>query len=202
MTTVLQLTTSIHSDSAASSQLAEEFTASLKPTRILRRDLAVDPVPHLDAEKFAAFLAPPEQRSARQQQLAGESDRLISELRQADVLVLGLPMYNFGIPSTLKAWFDHVGRAGQTFRYTAEGPVGLLAGRKAYVIATRGGRYAGTDADTQSSYVRGFLAFLGITDVTFVYAEGLALGPQAREASLADARTTLHNLGKPDRLAA
>lgn len=202
MTTVLQLNTSIHSDAAASSQLTGEFIAGLAPARVIHRDLATAPVPHLDAERFAAFLAAPEKRTDRQQLLAAESDRLIEELREADILVLGLPMYNFGIPSTLKAWFDHVARAGLTFRYSADGPVGLLAGKKAYVIATRGGRYAGTDADLQSSYVRNFLAFLGITDVEFVYAEGLAMGPEARQASLAAARSTLHNLQAETRLAA
>jgi FMN-dependent NADH-azoreductase len=122
------------------------------------------------------------------------SDALIAELRQADVIVLGLPMYNFGIPSTLKAYFDHVARAGETFRYTPQGPVGLLGGRKVYVFATRGGRYAGTPMDTQSDYVRQFLAFIGIDDVEFVYAEGLALGAEQREAALQDASDQITRL--------
>lgn len=202
MTTVLQLNTSIHSDASASSQLADELIADLKPARIIRRDLASDPVPHLDAEKFAAFLTAPDQRNPRQQELADESGRLVAELQEADVLVIGLPMYNFGVPSMLKAWFDHIARAGITFRYTETGPVGLLTGKKAYVVATRGGRYAGTDADLQSSYVRNFLGFLGITEVEFIYAEGLSMGADVRKASLAGARATLHNLQTPARLAA
>ena len=97
-------------------------------------------------------------------------------------------MYNFGVPSTLKAWFDHIARAGQTFRYTEKGPVGLLTGKKAIVFATRGGLYAGTPLDSQTDYVRAFLAFLGITDVKFVYAEGLAMGDAKKQFALAEAK--------------
>jgi FMN-dependent NADH-azoreductase len=103
-------------------------------------------------------------------------------------------MYNFGVPSMLKAYFDHVARAGVTFRYTEKGPVGLLTGKKVYVFATRGGYYAGTPLDTQTAYVRDFLAFLGITDVEFVYAEGLAISEASKTASLAKARESLQQL--------
>jgi FMN-dependent NADH-azoreductase len=103
-------------------------------------------------------------------------------------------MYNFGVPSTLKAYFDHVARAGVTFRYTAEGPVGLLTGKKAYVFATRGGRHAGTASDLQTAYVRQFLGFIGIRDVEFIYAEGLALGQEQREQALAAASARIGQL--------
>lgn len=119
------------------------------------------------------------------------SDTLIGELQAADVLVIGLPMYNLGVPSTLKSWFDHIARAGITFRYTANGPQGLLAGKKAYVFATRGGRYAGTAFDTQTDYVRNFLGFIGITEIEFVYAEGLNMGDDSRSSSLAAAQSEL-----------
>ena len=122
------------------------------------------------------------------------SDALIGEVKQADVVVLGLPMYNFGVPSQLKAYFDHVARAGVTFKYTEQGPVGQLTGKKAYVFATRGGVYAGTPLDTQTSYVRDFLRFIGISDVTFVYAEGLAMGAQSRESVLARASAEIEQL--------
>ncbi len=158
------------------------------------RDLARDPVPHLDAERFGAFIAKPEARTLKQDALVAYSDGLINELKQADVIVLGLPMYNFGVPSALKAYFDHIARAGVTFKYTEKGPVGLLTGKKAYVFATRGGLYEGTPRDTQTTYVRDFLAFLGIADVQFVYAEGLAMGDANKAASLAKARESLHNL--------
>ena len=127
---------------------------------------------------------------------------MIRELEAADTIVIGLPMYNFGVPSTLKAYLDHVARAGVTFRYTETGPVGLLTGKKAYVLATRGGRYAGTPSDGESAYVRQFLAFLGIADVEFVYAEGLAISDAARKASLAQAAIAIERINGLARLAA
>ena len=127
-----------------------------------------------------------------QEDIVAFSDKLIDELKQADVIVLGLPMYNFGVPSTLKAYFDHIARAGVTFRYTDKGPVGLLTGKKAYVFATRGGVYGGKE--TQTAYVREFLAFVGITDVEFIYAEGLAMGDASREAALLKARNSMERL--------
>jgi FMN-dependent NADH-azoreductase len=190
MPTILQLNTSLFGDSGQSSRLAAGFAGALARStgRELKvRDLAANPVPHLTAERVTAFGTPASERTLDQQRHVAESDALIDELREADVLVLGLPMYNFGVPSMLKAYFDHLARAGVTFRYTAEGPVGLLAGKKAYVFATRGGQHAGTATDLQTDYVRLFLRFIGISDVEFIYAEGLALGEQQRERALAAA---------------
>lgn len=190
MQTVLQLTTSLFGEQGQSSRLASEFSHALAAAgggKVVKRDLAQDPVPHLTAERFTAFGAPASQRTLEQQRLVAESDALIDELRRADVLVIGLPMYNFGVPSALKAYFDHVARAGVTFRYTADGPVGLLTGKQAYVFATRGGKHAGTATDWQTGFVRQFLAFVGIRDVEFIYAEGLALGEQSRTEALAAA---------------
>jgi FMN-dependent NADH-azoreductase len=141
-------------------------------------------VPHLTLERFQAFGTPVAERTLEQQRYVAESDVIIDELRKADTIVLGVPMYNFGVPSTLKAYFDHVARSGVTFRYTAEGPVGLLTGKKVYVFATRGGQYAGTAGDLQTAYLRQFLGFIGLRDVEFIYAEGLALGAEQREAAL------------------
>ena len=118
----------------------------------------------------------------------------LHEQIDADVLVLGVPMYNFGAPSTLKAYFDRIARAGVTFRYTASGPEGLLTGKKAYIFATRGGLYAGTPLDSQTTYVRDFLGFLGITDVEFIYAEGLNMGEPSKQAALANAQERLEEL--------
>jgi len=190
MQTVLQLTTSLFGEQGQSSRLAAEFSQAVAKSgggQVVRRDLVQDPVPHLTAERFTAFGTPASQRTLEQQRLVAESDALIDELRRADVLVIGLPMYNFGVPSTLKAYFDHVARAGVTFRYTAEGPVGLLTGKQAYVFATRGGKHAGTATDLQTGFVRQFLGFIGIRDVEFIYAEGLALGEQSRNEALAAA---------------
>ena len=192
MTTLLQLNASINNSNGQSSQLANQFVAGFREThpetKIIVRDVAAaEAVPHLDAERFGAFITKPEERSNAQHAVVAYSDALIAELQQADVIVLGLPMYNFGVPSQLKAYFDHIARAGLTFRYTDKGPEGLLAGKKVYVFAARGGLYAGTPMDTQTSYVRDFLRFLGMTDVEFVYAEGLAISPQSKEAGLARA---------------
>ena len=194
MKTILQLNTSILSSNGESSRLANEFVAQLEADEVIVRDLANDPVPHLNAERFGAFLAKPEARTLKQDAIVAYSDGLIGELKKADTLVLGLPMYNFGVPSTLKACIDHVARAGVTFKYTATGPVGLLTGKKLYVLATRGGLYEGTPRDTQTAYVREFFAFLGITDVEFVYAEGLAMGEPSRDAALSKARDSIEKL--------
>jgi FMN-dependent NADH-azoreductase len=197
MTKVLQLNTSIHGDAAASTQLADRFIAGLPNAHVTRRDLASDPLPHLDAARFAAFTTPVEKRTREQRIYAGLSDALIAEVQEADVVVIGLPMYNFGVPSQFKSWLDHIARAGITFRYTEKGPVGLLAGKKVYVFATRGGAYAGTKLDTQTAYVRDFFAFLGLADVAFVYAEGMAMGESSRAAAVENARAAIARLPAP-----
>lgn len=196
--TILQIKSSLFSSGGQSSQLADEYIArqvAVDPdTDVIVRDLAADPVPHLTAERFQSFLAKPESRTEAQREFAGFSDALIAELRAADTIVIGLPMYNFGVPSTLKAYFDHVARAGETFRYTETGPVGLLTGKRAIVFATRGGLYAGTPHDSQTAYMKTFLGFLGITDVDFVYAEELARGDAKKQVALATARLASQRL--------
>jgi FMN-dependent NADH-azoreductase len=202
MKSILSLNSSIFGDGGQSSLLAEQFIAQFPAARVVRRDLSKEPVPHLDAQRFGAFLSKPESRTPAQQQVLNDSDELIAELKEADTLVIGLPMYNFGIPSQLKAYFDHVARAGVTFKYTDKGAVGLLTGKKAYMFAARGGLYQGTPRDTQTAYVREFLAFLGITEVQFVYAEGLAISEASKVAALASAQSVLRNLAQPERIAA
>lgn len=195
---LLQINASLYSGQGQSSQLAERFVknfqASRADVRVVTRDVAGEPVPHLDARRFGAFLAAPEARTAEQQAVIDYSDTLIGELRAADVIVLGLPLYNFGVPSQLKAYFDHVARAGVTFRYTANGPVGLITGKKVYVLAARGGLYAGTPLDTQTSYVRDFLRFIGIEDVEFVYAEGLAISADLKARAIEQANDSIARL--------
>ena len=142
MKTLLQIRASIFSDGGQSSRLAERFVSQWRALNhrgeVITRDLARDPVPHLTAERFQAFLAKPGERTLPQEADVAYSDALIGELERADVIVIGLPMYNFGVPSALKAYFDHIARGGRTFRYTEKGPVGLLTGKKAIVFATRG----------------------------------------------------------------
>src|SRR5262245_25682296 len=187
---ILQIKSSILGGNSQSSRLADEFVALLADehpeAEVVVRDLVADPVPHLDGARVGAFFAKPEERSAEQKAHVDYSDALIDELRRADVLVLGLPMYNFGVPSQLKAWFDHLGRAGETFKYTEKGPVGLLTGKKAYVFAARGGLYGENHSQTQ--FVQQFLNFIGITDVEYVYAEGLAMGAESLNKGLMAAR--------------
>ena len=198
MTTLLQINSSIFSSGGHSSQLANEFVstwhAKNADAQIIVRDLAQAPLPHLDAQRVTAFFTPAEARTVEQQALVAESDALIDEIKQSEIIVIGLPMYNFGIPSTLKAYFDQIARAGITFRYTEQGPVGMLSNKKVYVFATRGGMFAGTALDSQTTYVRDFLNFLGISDVEFIYAEGLNRSGDVKETALAAAKQRLIEL--------
>ena len=206
MKTLLHINSSLFSGAGQSSQLAQQFVAGWQAAHpgatIITRDIGSDPVPHLDAERFGALISAPEQRSAAQQAVVDYADALLDEIRSAEVIVLGLPMYNFGVPSSLKAYFDHLARSGVTFRYTEQGPVGLLGGKKVYVFATRGGLYAGTPADTETEFVRMFLRFIGLDDVEFVYAERLNMGEDSKQAALADAHAVIRNLAEPQREAA
>ena len=206
MKTLLQIRSSIFSNGGQSSRLAGRFVAAWRASnpggKVIVRDLATEPVPHLDAARFGAFLAKPEERTPEQQAVVDYSDALIGELKRADVVVLGLPMYNFGVPSTLKAYFDHVARVGETFKYTEKGPVGLLTGKKVYVFAARGGMYAGTPNDTQTPFIRIFLSFLGMSDIEFVYAEGLAISEASKQHSLARAEAVIDALVEPELAAA
>jgi FMN-dependent NADH-azoreductase len=198
MKTLLQINTSLFGEQGQSSQLATQYSQRWQRAhrggRVSVRDLAKEPVPHLSAERFQALLAAPGQRSAEQALAVAESDELIAELQAADEVVMGLPMYNFGIPSTLKAWIDHVARAGVTFRYSETGPVGLLADRPVKIFAARGGLYRGTPRDTQTAYVTHFLNFVGIRDIEFVYAEGLAMGEAARDQAIGQALEVIDRL--------
>lgn len=198
MTTLLQIRSSLLLDNSQSNRLADRFVAAWQAAnpegRVVVRDLALQPVPHLDLARVGAFTTPAEQRTPEQRALVAESDALIDELQGADVIALGLPMYNFGVPSTLKAYFDHIARAGITFRYTAAGAEGLVKGKQVYVFTARGGHYKDQPQDTQTPYVRTFLGFLGMTDVQFVHAEGLNLGEEPRRASLSAAEAEVDAL--------
>lgn len=198
MKTLLQINASLFSQGGQSSQLADDFVKSWRmnhpDARIVKRDLAQEPVPHLNAERLQAFITEADKRTPAQQEIAAYSDALIAELKEADVLVLGLPMYNFGVPSALQAYFDHIARAGVSFRYTANGPVGLLGTKQVYIFATRGGKYAGTLTDGETAQVRAFLGLLGLTEVEFIYAEGLNIDADTRAAGLLQARQVIERL--------
>jgi FMN-dependent NADH-azoreductase len=203
MNTLLSIYTSLYGAAGQSSRLAERFIDDWRARnpggRVITRDLAAQSVPHLTAEEFQAFGTRPEQRTAQQQAAVAYSDALIAELASADTLVLAVPMYNFSVPSKLRAYFDHVARAGITFRYTSSGPEGLLKGRHAYVFITRGGVYPEA-ADTQTPYLRQFLGFIGI-EAHFIHAEGLAMGEATRERSLSAANDAIADLDYLERAA-
>ncbi|MEY6430823.1 NAD(P)H-dependent oxidoreductase [Thioalkalicoccus limnaeus] len=198
MTKVLHIDSSLFSGQGVSSTLAADLVRRLRQrdpsVAITHRDLGRDPIPHLDATRLSALSTSETERSPEQQAVVDEADRLIRELQDADLLLLGVPMYNFGIPSPLKAWFDHVARAGVTFRYTAQGPEGLIRNTRAVVVTSRGGRHRGQPTDTQTSYLTTMLGFLGIEDVRFIYAEGLNLGEAERRAGLAGANDEIERL--------
>jgi FMN-dependent NADH-azoreductase len=175
-----------------STRLADELVASLREQQpdagFALRDLGLQPHPMLDEAALQAVFTPAEQRTTEQAERVALDIALLDQLRAADVLVLAVPMINFGIPAQLKNWIDAVAKAGQSFRYTANGPEGLLTGKKVYAVLTRGGIYRDQPADTMVPYLRNVLGFLGMTDVSFVYAEGLAMGPEAEARGLASAR--------------
>lgn len=179
-TKILRIDSSIFSDQGVSSQLTQAVVDQLGRVHgdvsLVHRDLAKNPLPHFSADVIAALSAAPEARSAQQQELVNLADQLIKELMEADVLVLAAPMYNFGIPSTLKSWIDYVARAGVTFRYTESGPEGLVKLKAAYIATARGGVYQGQPNDSQVPFLKTFLGFLGIDNVHVVYAEGINMG--------------------------
>ncbi|MEJ3590245.1 MULTISPECIES: FMN-dependent NADH-azoreductase [Pseudomonas] len=195
MSNVLIIESSARQQGSFSRQLTQQFISQWQaahPTdRVTVRDLALHPVPHLDANLLGGWMKPEAQRSADEHASLKRSDELTDELLAADVLVLAAPMYNFAIPSTLKAWLDHVLRAGVTFKYTETGPQGLLTGKKAYVLTARGGLYAGSTSDHQEPYLRQVMAFVGIHDVTFIHAEGMNLGGDFQEKGLNQAKARL-----------
>ncbi|SHE57198.1 FMN-dependent NADH-azoreductase [Microbulbifer donghaiensis] len=196
MAKLLKIQTSMFQNDGQSSQLAEQYTKNWQARnpdgQVISRDLAAEPVPHLDLGRFQSFITAAEERTAEQKAVVSYSDALIEEIASADVLVLGIPMYNFSVPSTLRAYFDHIARAGVTFQYTPEGPEGLLKGKKAVVFITRGGYYG--EDHSQTAFVRQFLGFIGITDVEVVHAEGLAVSDEAKDHALNAAQARIAEL--------
>jgi len=190
MKTVLAIFSSLNGEQGNSSKLANEYLATLEKNSdvvVNRVDLSSLDLPHLSSDEMQSWMTAAEERTTEQQTLAKRSDDIVEAVQQADEIVLAVPMYNFGVPSSLKAYFDRVARAGITFKYTENGPVGLLENKAATVFAARGGIYAGTEFDTQSPFLKHFLGFVGITDVNFVYAEGLAMGEEQAKTAFASA---------------
>ena len=188
---ILQINSSARSEGSQSARLANTIVERLKAAQpdleLTVRDLAGNPHPALDEAALGALFTPAEQRTDAQNARVALDDALIAEVQSADVLVLGVPMYNFGITTQLKNWIDAIARAKVTFQYTANGPEGLLKGKKVYIALTRGGIYRDTQADSQVPYLKMVLGFLGLTDIEFVYAEGMAMGPEAEQQAIASA---------------
>jgi FMN-dependent NADH-azoreductase len=208
MPTALVLTSSALGEASVSNQLVHNTVDQLRGEypglTLIERDLGANPVPHLTVDS-AAVIRGAEPQNAAQAEALAFSDKLIGELKAADTIIIGAPMYNFGMPSTLKAWFDYILRAGVTFRYTEAGPEGLLPNKRAIVVMTRAGFYSEGPArvmDSQEPHIRTLLGFMGITDVTFVRAEKLAFGPQVRTLSIAAAQSALDDAILPRERAA
>lgn len=195
---ILQVNSSARTENSHSTRLASEITAKLQafhPEATLAvRDLGLQPHPALDETALQALFTPSAQRTPEQAARVALDDTLIAEIQAADAVVLGVPMYNFGITAQLKNWIDAIARARVTFQYTDKGPEGLLKGKKVYVALTRGGQYRNTPADSQVPYLKTVLGFLGMTDVEFVYAEGLAMGAEAEQQAIASARAEIDQL--------
>jgi len=191
---ILQITSSLRGEQSESNRVANSIVAKLVAANpnasVVTRDLARQPHPQLDEAALGALFTPVESRTAEQSARVALDDALIAQVQAADVVVIGAPMYNFGIPVQLKSWFDAIARAGVTFRYTENGPEGLLKGKKVFVATARGGIYP-TDADPQVPFVRMLLNFLGMTDQTFVYSAAQSMGPEAAAKGQAEADATV-----------
>lgn len=172
-------------------ELVEQLRAANPGATLTLRDLTANPHPALDESALGALFTSAETRSAEQHARVALDHALIEEVKAADVIVIGVPMVNFGITSQLKSWIDAIAKAGLTFQYTASGPVGLIHGKKVYAVLTRGGIYRDLPTDTQVPYLRLLLGFLGMTDIEFIYVEGLAMGPDAEAKALSSARADI-----------
>lgn len=190
--TILHIDSSPLGDKSFSRKFTAKIMAELKAknpdAKIISRDFGTNPLPHLSAAVLGAFFAPPEKRDAAQAEAIKLSDQAVDEVLAADIIVIGAPMWNFGIPSALKAWIDHIVRAGRTFKYTPTGPVGLVPpGKKVVIVSSRGGVYSeGPYAamDHQEAYLKAIFGFLGMADVEFVRTEGVAMGEDAVKKAL------------------
>jgi FMN-dependent NADH-azoreductase len=198
MMNILQVNSSARREASHSTRLASRLVQRLRDAdpeaTLMVRDLNNVPHPILDEAALGALFTPADQRTPEQAARVALDDALIAEIQAADVVVLGVPMYNFGVPAPLKNWIDAISRTGVTFRYTEKGPEGLLKDKKVYVALTRGGRYRNTPADTQVPYLKMVFTFLGLTDVRFVYAEGLSMGPDAEQNAIASAHEQIEEV--------
>ncbi|OTW29663.1 FMN-dependent NADH-azoreductase [Vibrio parahaemolyticus] len=193
MSRVLALKSSTLGDYSQSNKLVEDFIKNVDQDKLTVRDLAANPLPVLDFAVATALRAT-EDLSQEQQAVVDLSDTLIEEVKAADTLVIAAPMYNFTIPTQLKNWIDLIARAGVTFKYTENGVQGLIEGKKAIVVTTRGGIHKDSPTDNVTPYLRTVLGFVGITDVEFVYAEALNMGEDAASKGISEAQSQLSTM--------
>ncbi|WP_144392549.1 FMN-dependent NADH-azoreductase [Pleionea sediminis] len=188
---ILHIESSIFAENGVSSQLTRRLIDTIKSRKsdaeVRSKHFANEPVPHFDGLFLNALMKEEAKRTDEEKEKANYADQQIADIQWADTLVIGMPMYNFSVPSMLKAWFDFVARAGVTFRYTENGPEGLLKGKKAYIVATRGGQYKDTPTDSQAPFIKTFLNFIGIEDIEFIYAEGLNMGDELKQQAIESA---------------
>ncbi|MCC5451179.1 NAD(P)H-dependent oxidoreductase [Rheinheimera sp. UJ51] len=198
MKNILVINSSISGSAGKSVELVQHFLAQLPQAqhKVTEIDLNATPLAHLTMPEMGSWMTAAAERNAEQQQLAAISDDLVAQIKAADVLVFGVPMYNFAIPSQLKALLDRLARVGVTFKYTEQGPVGLLNDKPVVFALTRGGVYANSPADSQVPFLKTFFNFLGLTQLHFVYAEGLNMGPDSAAQAMSKAKTQLSALGK------
>jgi len=193
MSNILHITASIRGDESVSNQLGNslvEGLAAKSGSRVTHRDLAANDLPFQSEERFNAGLAPADERTSEQTELAAIADTLIAELQAADTIVMSSPIYNFGVPASVKAWADLVARAGTTFQYTPNGPEGLLEGKKAYITIASGGTPVGSDIDFMSSWLKFFLGFIGISQVEVIAADGIMGADGEAKIAAAHAKIT------------
>lgn len=197
MKKVLLLTSSPRGEASLSTQIATELAKKIENSQLVTRELWRDSLPHITPELIGAVYTPAEARTAEQVKSLALSDELVAELKAADVIVIGAGMINFGIPSTLKTWIDHIVRAGVTFSYGEAGPEGLVQGKKLILVLASGGVYSvGPMASFNhvEPYLRSSLGFLGLTDVETVLIEGTAMGPEATEQAVVNAKAKAETL--------
>ncbi|EIB7122740.1 NAD(P)H-dependent oxidoreductase [Acinetobacter baumannii] len=198
---LLQIDTSILGEQSVSRQLTSsvigKLSAAYPDAKIIHHDFALEPIPHLSDAEFLAWQGVEPNNEIAQQHVV-RNTQYLDEFLSSDIVVIGAPMYNFSFPSQLKAWLDRLSVAGKTFRYTENSPQGLVEGKRVIIASSRGGVYSeGSPAealDYQETYIKAFFNFIGVTDITFVRAEGIAFGPEARQAALDNAAAQIAQL--------
>jgi FMN-dependent NADH-azoreductase len=198
MSRILVIKNGLFGDNSQSNKMVELFLSARKAAgledEIIEHDFGHSPLPHLTAEEMQAWMTPADELTDNQKQLVKISDELIDEFLSVEQIVIGMPLYNLTIPSGFKSYIDRICRAGKTFTYTEQGPKGLVANKPVWILAARGGQYQGSEFDTQTPYIKNIFGLMGITDVHFIYAEGLNMGEAVAQQSWQAVEQKIHGL--------